>query len=192
MAHIESHEAAKFPNSATKQQKPVEMLNRSDLLMFQSIAIHAITTVHELLLRRHAMDRRFQNESSRGRIAALFAEPVFEQSISSVRWLARLESTHKVRSLWLLCFVYILQEAPENLIRQTVRSYSNPKNLRIHKFIRLLRLASSTFQSFIDQPRHCMFPSEIDSAISPWLLQVRQPKRTLFATFIPTPNIFVF
>jgi hypothetical protein len=129
MALIESQEASKSGsgNDVASRQGPTATLNRNDLLMFQSIAIHAITTVHELLLRRHAMDRRFQTESSRGRIAALFTKPIFEASLSSVRWLARLESTHKVRSLWLLCFVYILQEAPENLLRQAVRSYSNPK-----------------------------------------------------------------
>jgi len=146
-------------------------LKRSDILMFQSIAIHAISCVYELLLRRHAMDRRFQKESSRGRIAALFIEPIFEKSLASVRWLARMESTHRVRSIWLLCFVYILQEAPENLIREHIRSYSDPSDLKIHRFIRLLRLGSSTFQSFIDQQRHCMFPLEIDRGISPWLLQ---------------------
>jgi hypothetical protein len=80
------------------------------------------------------MDRRFQRDSSRGRIAALFTKPIFEASLSSVRWLARLESTHKVRSLWLLCFVYILQEAPENLLRQAVRSYSNAKVRILSRF----------------------------------------------------------
>lgn len=122
MAHMESKESDKEPTAT---------LDRSDLLMFQSIAIHAITTVHELLLRHHAMDRRFQRESSRGRVAALFARPIFDQSLASVRWLARLESTHKVRSLWLLCFIYVLQETPENLLRQAVRSYSSPMVSRL-------------------------------------------------------------
>jgi hypothetical protein len=159
----------KTPQRSSRSIQP--SLKRSDILMFQSIAIHAISCVYELLLRRHAMDRRFQKESSRGRIAALFTEPIFEKSLASVRWLARMESTHRVRSIWLLCFVYILQEAPENLIREHIRSYSDPSDLKIHRFIRLLRLGSSTFQSFIDQQRHCMFPLEIDRGISPWLLQ---------------------
>jgi len=93
-----------------------------------------------------------------------------------------MESTHKVRSMWLLCFVYILQEAPESLIRKFIRSYSNPSDLKIHRFIRLLRLGSSTFQSFVDQERHCMFPLEIDKNISPWLLQ--ESFNTLCATTI--------
>jgi hypothetical protein len=170
------------PLQSSLKRRPTVFLKRSDLLMFQSIAIHAISCVYELLLRRHAMDRRFQKESSRGRIAALFTKPIFEKSLASVRWLARMESTHKVRSIWLLCFVYILQESPEGLIREYIRSYSNPSDLRIHRFIRLLRLGSSTFQSFVDQQRHCMFPLEIDKGISPWLLQ--ESFNTLCATTI--------
>mmetsp|Transcript_28831 Transcript_28831/g.62089 ORF Transcript_28831/g.62089 Transcript_28831/m.62089 type:complete len:994 (+) Transcript_28831:2-2983(+) len=173
IATIETHGSTneKTPLQSTLKKRAIPSLKRSDLLMFQSMAIHAISCVYELLLRRHAMDRRFQKESSRGRIAALFTQPIFERSLASVRWLARVDSTHKVRSIWLLCFVYILQEAPENLIREHIRSYSNPSDFKIHQFVRLLRLSSATFQSFVDQRRHCMFPSEIDKEISPWLLQ---------------------
>jgi hypothetical protein len=136
MAHIETHEDTTKPSDekSSLKKRPTATLKREDLLMLQSIAIHAITCVHELLLRRHAMDRRFQKESSRGRIAALFAKPIFEKSLASVRWLARMESTHKVRSLWLLCFVYILQEAPESLLREAVRSYSNPEVSKVIMF----------------------------------------------------------
>ena len=182
---IASIETQSSKNETTPQRSSKSIqpsLTRSDLLMFQSIAIHAISCVYELLLRRHAMDRRFQNESSRGRIAALFTKPIFEKSLASVRWLARMESTHRVRSIWLLCFVYILQESPENLIRDHIRSYCDPSDLKIHRFIRLLRLGSSTFQSFIDQQRHCMFPLEIDRGISPWLLQ--ESFNTVCATII--------
>ena len=181
MAHIETHDPSNGKLRASSLLKrPTASLKRNDLLMFQSIAIHAITVVYELLLRRHAMDKRFQTENCRSRIAALFTKPIFEKSLASVRWLSRMESTHKVRSLWLLCFAYALQETPESLLRYHVTVYSNPtnpKDIRIHRFIRLLRLGSSTFQSFIDQPRHSMFPSEIDKGISPWLLQVRSMKK---------------
>jgi hypothetical protein len=137
MAHMETQETTKrsTSKSSSLKKRPTATLKRDDLLMFQSIAIHAITCVHELLLRRHAMDKRFQKESSRGRIAALFAKPIFDKSIASVRWLARMESTHRVRSLWLLCFVYILQEAPENLLREAISSYSNSK---VHLSLRFL------------------------------------------------------
>jgi hypothetical protein len=101
-------------------------LQREDLLLFQSLAIHSVTVMYELVIRRHAMDRRYQTETCRGRIAALYAECILTHSLRSVRWLARLESTHKVRSLWMLAAVYVLQEAPEVLIRGLVRSYCDP------------------------------------------------------------------
>ena len=56
------------------------------------------------------------------------------------------------------------------------------KNIRIHRFIRLLRLGSSSFQSFFDQERHGSLPSEIDKAIAPWLLQVRALVFILYAS----------
>ncbi len=183
MAHIEENEPkSTLALKTALKTRPTISLTREDLLMFQSIAIHGITCVHELLLRRHAMDRRYQKETTRGRVASLFAIPIFETSLASVRWLSRMESTHRVRSLWLLCFTYVLQEAPENLLREAVSSYSKSREVQIHRFIRLLRLSSSTFQSFIDQQRYCMFPSEIDSAISPWLLQ--ESFNTICATTI--------
>ena len=147
--HQDSPKVSSAKASALKN-RPTASLKRKDLLMFQSIAIHSITCVHELLLRRHAMDKRFQTEKSRGRIAALFAKPIFDKSLASVRWLARMESTHKVRSLWLLSFVYILQEAPETLIRDSVSAYSNPKVRIGCRFImRLYRSAKPIKLSFI-------------------------------------------
>ena len=135
MAHVEvsrHHSHGKEATPALKK-RPGATLKREDLLMFQSLAIHSITVVYELLLRRHAMDRRFQNEACRQRIAALFAKAILDKSLTSVRWLARMESTHKVRSIWLLGFVYVLQEAPDGLLRDYVRSCCNPKvSFRFH------------------------------------------------------------
>jgi hypothetical protein len=108
------------------QQRPGKMLRRCDLLLLQSLGVHAITCLYELLLRRHAMDTRFQSDQCQGRIAATFAPSILTKSIDSVRWLARMESTHKVRSVWLLCFIYILQESPEGLMRTRLRSYCYP------------------------------------------------------------------
>lgn len=127
VAHIEFSNTTKSLNQGERLKKlPGMQLERGDLLMFQSISIHAITVAYELLLRRHAMDRRFQTDICRGRIAALYADSLFSKSIQSVRWLARMESTHKVRSLWMLCLIYVLQEAPEVLIRDLIRSYCDP------------------------------------------------------------------
>ena len=107
-------------------QRPGVSLKRDDLLMFQSTAIHAVTCVYELMLRRHSMDARFQKDQARSRIAALFAPVILEKSLRSTRWLARMEATHKIRTTWLLCFIYIMQEAPEALLRDFMRSYCSP------------------------------------------------------------------
>jgi len=131
MAHIEAStiDGKKTPSGKTSalKKRPGAALKRADLLMFQSLGIHAITTVYELVLRQHAIDRRFQTVSCRERVAGLFAVPILDRSISSSRWLARLESTHKVRSIWLLSFLYILQEAPESLLRDYIRALCNPR-----------------------------------------------------------------
>ena len=124
IAHIELAQRGTHDRGEESERK--RQLQRSDLLDFQSMGIHSITGCYELLLRRHAMDRRFQTDTCRGRIAALYVESIFTQSLQSVRWLARMESSHKVRSIWFLSLIYVLQEAPELLIRARVRSYCNP------------------------------------------------------------------
>jgi len=126
VAQVESSNNKSQQNRDQSKKSPFQ-LERSDLLMFQGLAIHAITAFYELVLRRHAMDTRFQTNACRCRIAGLYAEVLFTQSLKSVRWLARMESSHKVRSLWMLCLVYVLQESPEVLIRNLVKSYCDPK-----------------------------------------------------------------
>lgn len=124
MAHAEaSRDASKRPASAPSalKKRPGASLSRDDMLMFQSVAIHAITVIYELVLRRHAMDRRFQNPACHERIASVVTRAVLLQSMNSVRWLARMESTHKVRTTWLLCVLYVLQEAPASLLRLQIR-----------------------------------------------------------------------
>ena len=129
MAHIEATSAPPhgLPASSALKKRPGATLKREDLLMFQSLSIQAITSVYELLIRRHVMDRRFQKESSRGRIAGMLAGPIFEKSLQSVRWLARMEATHRVRSTWCLVLVYVLQETPETLLTHLIKSYCDPK-----------------------------------------------------------------
>jgi len=126
IAHIEASSNLSHGQPAPAK-RPGASLKRADLLMFQDMGIQAIEVVYELILRRQAMDRRFQSDSARSRIAGLLARPILEKSVESVRWLARMEATHKVRSTWLLSFAYILQEAPESLIRDFVQSCCNPQ-----------------------------------------------------------------
>lgn len=132
IAHVETSSPEKIgsprkgSSSSSASERPGASLKRDDLLMLQSVSIHAITCVYELLLRRHAMDVRFQKDKARSRIAALFAPIILEKSLKSTRWLARMEATHKARSTWLLCFIYIMQEAPESQLRAIIRSYCFP------------------------------------------------------------------
>ena len=120
-------------------------LKRADLLMFQAMGIHSIEIVYELILRRHAMDRRFQTDSARCRIAGLLARPFLEKSVESVRWLARMEATHKVRSTWLLSLAYILQEAPAALIRDFVHSCFRPGVCRFGLSLKWFALFAGNF-----------------------------------------------
>jgi hypothetical protein len=131
MAHeeVSQHKTSQIQllANSTLFTRPGAAFKRKDFLVFQSIAIHAIICVYELIIRRHSMDRRFQTDSHRERIAAVLASPILERSVASSRWLARMGATHKIRTTWLLCFVYILQEAPESLLRVFVRQACDPK-----------------------------------------------------------------
>jgi hypothetical protein len=173
IAHMETtqQEVSGSPVSKpTLRHRPGKSLTKEDLLLFQSIGLHAVTCVHELVIRRHAMDSRFQTERSRSRVASLFVVPVLEKSASSARWLARMQSTHKIRSLWLVCLSYILQEAPETTLRAAFRSYCLPEHeFSIHRIIRLLRLSSSTFQCLVDESTNG--ENSLDPELLPWLLQ---------------------
>lgn len=116
-----------MPLTSSLRKRQGTALKSEDLLVFQSIAIHAISIVYELIIRRHALDRRFQSDSAPTRIAALFAKPILDHSVVSSRWLSKLEANHKIRSIWLLCFIYVLQEAPESLIYDYVRECCTTK-----------------------------------------------------------------
>jgi len=83
----------------------------------------------------------------------MFVNPILQSTIIHVDLLARMDATHKARCIWLLCFLHMLQEAPEFLIREQLRIYCNPKKFYLHKFVRLLKLCSLSFQCFIDQTR---------------------------------------
>lgn len=169
IAHIETSQHTTASDSPL-QTRPGQSLTKQNLLLFQSIGLHSIACVHELLIRRHAMDSRFQTEQCRSRIASLVVGSILEKSVSSVRWLARMESTHKIRSLWLVSFSYILQEAPESILRAAFREYSGPaSDFAIHRIIRLLRLSSSTFQCLVKESTSGS--NSLDSSLLPWVLQ---------------------
>ena len=121
---------ASLPNHKEKNKSafrmyPKSTLGKLDLESFHCTALHAIGIVYELVVRRHSMDQRFQSESAQGRIAGLIAKTVLKQTCENVQWLAKLDCTNQVRSTWLLCFTYVLQEAPENLVYDFIRSCFN-------------------------------------------------------------------
>lgn len=151
IAQIKASRSEKGRKSVLRSRDGGTSLSRSALLRLQSNASHAVSIAYELLVRRHALDERFQSRESRERIAAMFLSPVFGSTVKAVPWLAKMESTHKIRSLWLLSFLHTTQEAPEVLTREKLRSYCNSVQgyPRLHRFIRALRLCSSTCQGFI-------------------------------------------
>jgi hypothetical protein len=158
------------PLKSVLRKRPEVVLSQDDVLLLHTLAAHAIQVVYELVVRRHSLDRRFQSESAQSRIAGLLTEPIMELSCANARWLGKLDSTNVVRSSWLLCFIYVLQESPEALIYDFIHSCCDPQKIRLHSFIRLLALCSFTFQHFLNLER---FPylSEEDRMTSPWLLQ---------------------
>jgi len=48
--------------------------------------------------------------------------PVVSNTIGAVSCLSKMEAGNKIRCTWLLCLVYVLQEAPEVSIRSTILS----------------------------------------------------------------------
>lgn len=51
--------------------------------------------------------------------------PVINNTIRAVSCLSRMESTHKVRCIWVSAVVYVLQEAPELAIRKLFLALCN-------------------------------------------------------------------
>ena len=89
-----------------------------DMAHYRSMGYHSISIVYDLILRGHATDSRYQTEEARSRIAGIFVAPVLENTLLSFQTLSRLEAGDKIRNIWLLCILYILQEAPEVALRR--------------------------------------------------------------------------
>jgi hypothetical protein len=109
-------------NKSSVRMYPESALGKLDLEAVHGTAFHAISIIYELLIRRHSMDQRFQFESAQGRMAGLLTKTILNQTCDNVRWLAKLDCSNQVRSTWLLCFIHVLQEAPESHIYDFIRS----------------------------------------------------------------------
>ncbi|KAL7456061.1 hypothetical protein ACHAWC_008790 [Mediolabrus comicus] len=140
---------AKAQSNALRFGREVEgALSRDDLLRIESVAFHSILSAYELLIKRHASDFRFQTAACNTRVAAMVMNPLLDESTDAVSVLQRMEANHKVRCMWLLCVLYVLQEGPEALLRDKLSSFCRTPN-QIHQFISLLKLSSTTCQYFI-------------------------------------------
>jgi len=126
-AHIEVTRQSPHPSSATILERPGAALKRDDLVMLQSIGIHAITTVYELMVRRQTLDKRYQSSIATEKMCHFVALSVLDKSLAAVKWLARLEATHRARYLWLCTVLYVLQEASGTFIRTFVQSCCAPE-----------------------------------------------------------------
>eukprot|EP00985_Skeletonema_marinoi_P013757 scaffold6868_cov120-Skeletonema_marinoi.AAC.2 len=109
---------AKAQSNALRFGRGVEgSLSREELIRIEAVAFHSILCAYELLIKRHASDFRFQTAACNTRVAAMVMGPLLEQSVESVSVLTRMDAKHKVRCLWILCILYVLQEGPEALLR---------------------------------------------------------------------------
>lgn len=113
---------AQFKTSKYGKRASSSIITQGDLLRLEAIAFQAVLCANDLLIKRHAMDSRFQSIESNTRVAAMYVCPVFEKSLCGLSVLSRLEPNQKVRSCWMLILLYVLQEAPEVLLRDKLRS----------------------------------------------------------------------
>ncbi|KAL3803405.1 LOW QUALITY PROTEIN: hypothetical protein HJC23_009369, partial [Cyclotella cryptica] len=154
---------AQFKTSRYGKKAASSNITQGDLVRLEAIAFQAILSANNLLIKRHAMDSRFQSMESNARVAAMYVGPVLEKSIRGVSVLSRLEPNQKVRSCWMLVVLYVLQEAPEALLRDKLRSLHSRgkcdiihcpymRHYRIRDFVTLLTLASVTLQHLIIAP----------------------------------------
>ena len=133
------------------------------------MAQKAIFVLYEVLLRRHSLDRRFQGENARTRIAGLFAVPILELSSSEMPRLMKLDPSDDVRCLWLLCFLHICQESPEQIIRDHFRhQLITRKDPELQSFTKLLKICTLSFQGFIGLSSSTLFGKIQDIS---WLVQ---------------------
>lgn len=110
--------------SAMRQRVPV---SKEDLAHYYAIGNHSITIVHELILKFHSCDERYQSESASSRIAGMFVSAVIENTLEATQTLSKMSPYHKIRTVWLLCLLYVLQEAPETALGQEMHSMCTKK-----------------------------------------------------------------
>mmetsp|Transcript_3869 Transcript_3869/g.7417 ORF Transcript_3869/g.7417 Transcript_3869/m.7417 type:complete len:2553 (+) Transcript_3869:270-7928(+) len=155
----------------TKKQSSMRQktaLNSKDIERQYSISLHAITIAYENILRRHAMSIQFQSRQTLHRIAGMFLSTVIKKTVEAIYFLAKLQPNSKVRLTWLCCLTYVLQEAPEVLLKKYMLSLCDiteafSKDTESLKFLNALKLCIPSFQ--------CLASDHITPRMSPWLIQ---------------------
>ena len=128
--------------SAIRQRIPV---SNEDLAHNYSIGYQSIYIAYDAILRVHATDSRYQSGEATSRIAGMFAASVIENTLEGVQCLSKLESGDKIRNTWLLCFLYMLQESPETVLRQQMQFMCTAK---VRKMSNLTIIFASLFLLF--------------------------------------------
>lgn len=163
-----------------KLQLPRDLVTQEEIISY-----HAVSIVYDIVIRRNALDSRFQSNEALERIAATILSPLLHCTVQAVHVLADLDAAHKVRNQWLLCVLYILQEAPEVALRKSFsalcdhevgfKNGSHNNFIEIYlilffqegdnvvKFVKVLGLCASSSQLFIS--------SDFTPQMGPWLLQ---------------------
>lgn len=68
----------------------------------------------------------------------LVLQPIIKHTIDSIYLLSKLEAQDKIRCTWLMCLVYVLQEAPEVAIRKVLLSLCNEPGVSSKAFFNFL------------------------------------------------------
>lgn len=151
--------------SAFRQRTPLP----KDLIMHEeSISRNAISIVYDILLRKNALDLRYQNKESFERIVGMFVSPLICGTTQAVHVISKMDPSDKVRNQWLLCMLCSIQEAPDIALRNSISSLcgnDDPSGNedRVVKFIKVLGLCASSFQTFASE--------DFTPKMAPWLLQ---------------------
>ena len=121
----ESMKSSQSSKSTPHDESPEkENPDQGGLMRLHSSAIGGIAVVHELLLRRLAMDARYQSDSMKARLSSMFLPPVLEVALEYAEVFNELPCEHAVRRLWMGCLLHVLQDAPELIIRNHVARLS--------------------------------------------------------------------
>jgi hypothetical protein len=136
------------------------VLSADDIIRHQSIAFHAVTIAYESILRKQAMNVKYQAEGVLNRVAGMckynasflfhfvqtflnykylnesrcrhyiVLSPVIRNTMDAVNCLSKMDVGNKIRCTWLLCLLYVLQEAPEVSIRSSILSLCDKSKVR--------------------------------------------------------------